>query len=275
MTLPFLLFTGLPLVAEDAPPEDGIPEITAIQKETTPEGLIIETIKEGSDKTALKGMKVTIHYTGWLENGKKLDSSRDRDQAFSFPLGEGRVIKGWEKGIEGMKVGEIRRLTIPPDLAYGADGHKNMVPPDSTLIFDMEVIDVEEIKKGPEAPPEITPLKTWEKRGVRIELIREGSGTEVAQNKKTCYVHYTGWLAETGKKFDSSIDRGKPFSFLMGFGRVIEGWDIGITGMKVGEIRRLIIPANHAYGKKGAGKAIPPNATLIFDVELVDLIGNK
>lgn len=282
LTLSALLSAGLMVCAEETTAPSAVPEVTPIQTEKTPEGLIIETIKEGSGETALKGTKVTIDYTGWLAmDGKKLDSSVDRGKPFDFPLGKGRVIKGWEMGIEGMKVGGKRRLTIPPDLAYGASGHGSLVPPDATLIFDIEVLSVEEIPTGPEFPPDIDPIKSWEKKDVLIDVIKEGGGEAMARNKKTCYIHYTGWVKETGKKFDSSIDRGKTFSFLMGFGKVIEGWEIGIDGMKKGEKRRLTIPAKRAYGKEGVpsrsgeGYVIPPNATLIFDVELVDLIGNK
>ncbi len=108
-----------------------------------------------------------------------------------------------------------------------------------------------------------------------IELV-EGDGVEALRGR-TAVVHYTGWLydpaAEDGKgrKFDSSVDRGRPFSFEVGAGRVIRGWDAGVVGMSKGGKRRLIIPSDMAYGKRGAGGVIPPNATLLFDVELVDV----
>ena len=103
-----------------------------------------------------------------------------------------------------------------------------------------------------------------------------GSGEE-AEIGKTVSVHYTGWLYDEtaadkkGKKFDSSLDRKEHFSFMLGAGRVIKGWDKGVQGMKVGGQRTLIIPSSMAYGERGAGNVIPPNATLIFDVELVGL----
>ncbi len=108
-----------------------------------------------------------------------------------------------------------------------------------------------------------------------IELV-EGDGAEALRGR-TAVVHYTGWLydpaAEDGKgrKFDSSVDRGRPFSFEVGAGRVIRGWDAGVVGMRKGGKRRLIIPSDMAYGKRGAGGVIPPNATLLFDVELLDV----
>jgi len=105
--------------------------------------------------------------------------------------------------------------------------------------------------------------------GVKIEILKEGTGTEV-KNGDTVYVHYTGMLVN-GTKFDSSVDRGIPFEFTLGAGQVIKGWDIGVKGMKVGEKRKLTIPSDLAYGSRGAGGAIPPNATLIFEVELLGI----
>lgn len=107
--------------------------------------------------------------------------------------------------------------------------------------------------------------------GLEYEIIQEGTGASPAKGKPVT-VHYTGWLdnnGQPGTKFDSSVDRGQPFTFVIGIGQVIAGWDEGVMGMKVGEKRRLTIPANLGYGARGAGRIIPPNATLIFDVELL------
>ncbi len=111
---------------------------------------------------------------------------------------------------------------------------------------------------------------------LQITDIAEGTG-EVAAAGQTAVVHYTGWLydaeadGQKGEKFDSSVDRGEPFSFPLGAGRVIPGWDQGVAGMKVGGKRRLVIPPDMAYGDRGAGNLIPPGATLVFEVELLDL----
>ena len=107
---------------------------------TTASGLQFEDTVEGTGPVAAKGQSVTVHYTGWLENGKKFDSSVDRGQPFSFPLGAGRVIKGWDEGVKGMKVGGKRKLTIPSKLGYGAQGAGGVIPPNATLIFDVELL---------------------------------------------------------------------------------------------------------------------------------------
>jgi len=102
----------------------------------------MQTLTEGTGTQAKSGDRVTVHYVGTLTDGKKFDSSRDRGKGFSFTLGEGRVIKGWEIGVTGMKIGEKRKLTIPPDLAYGARGFPPVIPPNSTLVFEVELLEV-------------------------------------------------------------------------------------------------------------------------------------
>jgi FKBP-type peptidyl-prolyl cis-trans isomerase len=113
-----------------------------IQEVTMPSGLKYTDQVAGTGDVAVAGKTVSVHYTGWLENGKKFDSSVDRGQPFSFPLGAGRVIKGWDEGVQGMKVGGKRKLTIPSELGYGSRGAGGVIPPNATLIFDVELLGV-------------------------------------------------------------------------------------------------------------------------------------
>jgi len=109
--------------------------------------------------------------------------------------------------------------------------------------------------------------------GLQLDDTKEGTGATAAAGK-TCVMHYTGWLwtdGKKGKKFDSSHDHGSPFSFALGRGQVIKGWDEGVAGLKIGGTRTLLIPPELGYGARGAGGVIPPNATLLFEVELLDL----
>ena len=114
---------------------------------TTASGLILDDKIAGTGAAAKAGDQVSVHYTGWLlyggEHGKKFDSSKDRGDAFGFPLGAGQVIKGWDEGVQGMRVGGTRVLTIPPGLGYGARGAGGVIPPNATLIFEVELLSIE------------------------------------------------------------------------------------------------------------------------------------
>lgn len=243
-------------------------KIKVNQEYTTASGLRYRVTELGKGKQVEAGDKATVHYTGKLTNGTKFDSSKDRNQPFTFKVGAGQVIKGWDEGLQLLKVGDKATFVIPAELAYG-DRDMGSIPPKSTLVFDIEVIDAK-------AAPKIVPFDTKGKdtvttaSGLRYINIVEGKGAQ-AQNGKTVKVHYTGYLMD-GKVFDSSIERDDPISFPLGNGMVIRGWEEGIALMKVGDKKRLIIPSELGYGERGAGGGlIPANATLIFDVELVEV----
>jgi len=221
-------------------------------EQMTDSGLKFDTLVEGDGTLAESGKEVSVHYTGWLTDGTKFDSSVDRNEPFQFELGRGMVIRGWDEGVAGMKVGGKRKLTIPPQLGYGAQGAGGVIPPNATLVFEVELLDV-----------------VSDDAALESEDLVEGDGA-VAEAGHKVSVHYTGWLTN-GTKFDSSVDRNQPFEFTLGRGMVIRGWDEGVQGMKIGGKRKLTIPPKLGYGAQGAGGVIPPNAVLVFEVELLEI----
>ena len=139
--------------------------------------LKIETLTEGDGTIAEAGMRVSVHYEGRLEDGEVFDASRPRGQAFSFTIGAGQVIRGWEQGVEGMKIGELRRLTIPPELGYGAAGAGGVIPPNATLIFEIELLEVSTPVTLGEATPDAL-LEAQAQGVVVIDIRREDEWQE-------------------------------------------------------------------------------------------------
>ena len=247
------------------------------------------------------GSPTLVHYTGWLYDpaapdgkGVQFDSSRTRVAPYSFIVGVGKVIKGWDQGVVGMRIHGKRTIIIPPNLAYGENA-RTRIPSNSTLIFDIEIIDIIKTDAAgggsattsipaPAASPAAIPPVFQDAKAplptspTTLTMIDQSVGTgKTAESGVPVSVHYTGWLYDAklpngkGNKFDSSVDRGQPFTFPLGGKRVIRGWDEGVVGMKIKGRRTLIIPPDYGYGARGAGGVIPPNATLIFDVELIDV----
>lgn len=237
----------------------------------TSTGLQYTESEAGTGPKPQTGDVVAVHYTGTLSDGTVFDSSYNRGEPIRFPLGVGSVIAGWDEGIALMSEGGKAVLVIPPELAYGESGAGGgVIPPNATLIFDVELVEVSE--GAPDAPTAVDAEDyVKEESGLKYYDIVVGEGTSPRPGQQIV-VHYTGWLKESGERFDSSHYTGQPLTFNVGMGQVIPGWDLGLRTMNMGGIRQLVIPPELAYGDTGAGGGvIPPNATLIFEVELVDV----
>ena len=235
---------------------------------TTESGLKYVDLVSGDGSSPNSGDKVVVHYTGTLADGTKFDSSLDRGTPFEFTIGVGQVIRGWDEGVMSMKIGGKRKLIIPSDLGYGDRGAGKLIPPGATLHFEVELLEVKE--KFVDTDFMLPGKEVNKDSGLRMIEHIKGDG-EKPNSGDLVAVHYTG-LLETGQKFDSSHDRGAPFKFNVGVGKVIKGWDEAILDMNVGSKRTLIIPPDLGYGERGAGRVIPPNATLVFEVELVKIV---
>ena len=234
---------------------------------TTPSGLQYLELTPGTGDAPKAGDIVSVHYTGTLTDGTVFDTSIQRGEPIKFELGSGQVIPGWDEGIALMKKGGKARLTIPPNLAYGERGAGGVIPPNATLIFEVELVDVQPgVTIGPPTKIEDSQYTTTPS-GLKYYDLKVGDGATPSKGQQVS-VHYSGWLTD-GTLFDSSLKRGEPFAFALGAGNVIPGWDEGVATMKIGGKRQLLIPANLAYGARGAGGVIPPNATLVFEVELL------
>ena len=242
--------------------------VSADKLQKTTSGLQYYELTLGGGAEAVAKDTVSTHFTMWVKTDSGYDfivTSID-DTPISFVVGRGdAVFPGWEEGVTGMKVGGKRFLVVPPELGLGEQGNGE-IPPNATLVLEIQLVEVIEPRVATKVDEKdyITTAS-----GLKYYDLKAGAG-ETPTAGQTVVVHYTGWL-EDGTQFDSSVDRGEPFTFPIGQGSVIPGWDEGVATMKVGGKRQLVIPAALAYGEAGSGSVIPPNATLIFEVELLEI----
>ena len=272
----------------------------------TASGMYYTISKEGEGAKIEAGQTVSVNYTGKLIDGKTFDSNEDSTfhhmEPFTLEVGKGRVIKGWDEGLQLLKKGSKATLYIPSGLAYGSQD-RNPIPANSVLIFNVTITDVksaEEAKKEAEEKAEKRKAEMAEKQGKQkgIEekeltdyfaknnihptktasgmyytITKEGTG-ETAKAGQKVSMSYLGKLLD-GKVFDKNVDDNfvntKPFSFTLGQHQVIAGWDEGVQLLKKGTRATFYLPSTLAYGERGAGGSIPPNSILIFDVELLNI----
>jgi FKBP-type peptidyl-prolyl cis-trans isomerase len=265
-----------------------------VQPTTT--GIYYLETKKGTGKSAVKDGYVSANYTVYLLGGEKLFSTLDRGEPVDFKFGSQFENKGFQEVISMMREGGKANAIVPSAMAFGAQGAGSVVPPFSTLYYEIELVkimsndeferkqadknakkqaDAAQMEKGEAAAIQkylkdnnITPTTTLPSGLIYVEK-QAGSGPKPVEGKKV-KVQYTGKLLD-GTVFDSSVERGQPFEFVLGRGAVIEGWDLGIALMKEGGKATLIIPSKLAYKDKGAEGVIPPFSPLVFDVELVEV----
>ena len=254
-----------------------------------PSGIYYTNTKKGKGKMAEAGSFANLIITA-RAIGAERDFINTNGEAFDYEVGTGQLGIGFETGLVMMKAGDKSTMIIPFNLGFGAQGMAQAgVAPYATLVYEVELIKIssrEEVDAERKIAEDkakaigIVELKNYLKTNkvtaipnasglYYIETVA-GSGKQAVAGKKV-KVHYTGMLLN-GNKFDSSLDRGQPFEFTLGQNQVIAGWDEGIALMKEGGKAKLIIPSDLGYGPRGAGASIPPNATLVFEVELLEVI---
>lgn len=254
-------------------PSDGVERKYTSKKVKTPvtvslgKGLEYTIISAGNGPAVNNGDRVSMLYTGKLTNDTVFDAtSRRGNTPFAFKVGSRQVIAGWDSIVSKLHGGDKAIMRIPPEFGYGARANGS-IPANSILIFEVEVLDI--------TPPPVQ----WNAKGK--DTITTPSGLKVVMftsypdsakpaTGKNVSVHYSGYNMD-GSMFDSSVERGQPYTFPLGKGQVIKGWDEGIAMLREGEKAKLIIPYNLAYGENGKPPQIPAKATLIFDVELVNI----
>lgn len=202
---------------------------------------------------------VRYHFNGTLySDGKKFDSSHDRGKAFISQVGLGRLISGMDRGLLGMCVNEQRKITIPPHLAFGTIGAGGVIPPNAVLVYDVLLLDI---------------WHTDDKVQIRT-LHKPENCSRTAVISDFVRYHYNGTLL-SGEDFDSSYSRNVTYDTYLGQGNLIKGMDEGLLGTCVGEKRLIIVPPFLAYGENGYGTIVPPQATLVFEVLMVDMFNPK
>lgn len=250
--------------------KDAYDDIKATDYVVTDSGLKMVDLEVGDGPEIKPGELASVHYTLWREDGEVVDSTLDRGRPFNFVLGAHQVIPGLEEGVAGMKVGGVRQLVVPPELAYGEEGYGLLIDPTENIVYEVMLVDVQ----PPPPPPPAAPMPVDESAytvtdsGLKYYDIAPGEGGELHRGQ-LAEIHYTAWLTD-GTMFDSSLEYGNPVVIPIGVGGALPGLDEGVSSMRIGGKRQLVIPPELAYGEEGVEGVIPPNATLIFEIELID-----
>ena len=220
----------------------------------TASGLEITINESGGGQQAQAGDRVAVNYTGTLEDGTVFDSSEGREPIV-FTIGTGEVIPGWDEGFALMSVGDKATLVIPPDLAYGPQGAGGVIPPDATLTFQVELVEILPPPTPPAPPTAIDPDQFIETpSGLRYAFLNEAGG-EVPTFGSTVTVHFKLWL-EDGTLLADSYSTSQPAPFTLGAEEIIPAWDEMVALMSVGDIAQIIVPPES--GPRGNGRRPHP-----------------
>jgi len=237
---------------------------------TTESGLQVTEVVEGEGDLPDKGDILKIRYTGWYLDGEQFDTTDKLDAPAAVSIGKGNLLPGLEEGVASMRKGGKRILVLPPALAFGEEGQTGVVPPGQWVKFEVELVDIEP------GPPPILP---W--NDVGLEIVTSDTGLQIIDFEvgkgdypkigDSVVVHYAGFL-DDGTLFDTTYYNNAPMEFVLSVESLIPAWVEALLTMREGGRRKIIVPPFLGYGAKGFGKAIPPNATLVFDVELLEIV---
>jgi FKBP-type peptidyl-prolyl cis-trans isomerase len=256
--------------------------------DSTAEGLYVLVSAKGTGPTIQPGNIVSLDFAIHTVQGKKLYSTWEAKKPFKLEYGKKFDTEGFNIALKNMSKGTKARLVIPSRLAFGKEGRPGFIRPYEPLLYDVEILAIqtkEDIEKEKLAAieakkaAETRQIVDYVKRngitaqpmanGLYVVETKKGNGPAVVTGKKVL-VQYSGYLLN-GTKFDSSLDRGQPFEFVVGKGNVIKGWDEGIKLLKVGSKAKLVIPSSLAYGEAGSGEKIPPFSPLMFEIEILGI----
>lgn len=221
-------------------------------------GTIITYVKRGSGNTLQKGDMVEVKYKTFLSDGKLIDGSDLIGKPLPYFIGINMSVKGWDEAFVNLKPGDKVKLHLPAEKAYGKKGYGTMVPPDSDLDFEIEVME------------KVKPITT--KSGLKYYYLVQNETGKIATEGKTAEIHYYGWLFDNAKMFDSSHMSGKTYKFKVGGGEEILAWEEMSTILRKGEKVLVIVPSEMAYAEKGVPELVPPHSKLVYIIEMMNIL---